>query len=254
LYSILLERLEERMRITMLGHATQIIEVDGKRIITDPWLTDPLYFGQLSHPGAFESFRSLPPVDLVLVSHGHQDHFDPKTLLMISPDTPVVIFKAYGKTAKKRGFTDVHPLLPGESFSFGSIRIDAFPGRHPGGIATYMIGGREGKIFFGGDSVYTPKLEAALRNTRPDACLMPVSGGALGPLKFHMTASEAARLVRESGAGLAIPMHYHFSLRIPSLNRYLFRENCLEEFSESMKAIAPHVPVKILGYNESWEK
>ena len=242
------------MKITMLGHATLLIELDGLRIITDPWLTDPLYFGQLTHPGAFESFRELPPIDLVLASHGHQDHFDPKTLKMIPKETPVVIFKGYGKAAKKAGFLNVHPVQPGDSRSFGTVKVTAMPGRHPGGIATYMVEGSEGKVFFGGDSVYTPQLEEAMRGAAPDVCLVPVSGGALGPLKFHMTALEAARIVKASGAGLAIPMHYHFTLKTPSLNKYLLRPDCLREFLDSMQATAPEIACKTLGYNESWEK
>lgn len=241
------------MKITMLGHATLLIEVDGKRIITDPWLTDPLYFGQLRHPGGFQSFQELPAIDLVLVSHGHKDHFDPGTLKMIAQQTPVVIFKGYKKTAQKAGFTNIHPLQPGDVYFDGTMDIMALPGKHPGGIATFMIQSKEGKVYFGGDSVYTPQLEDSLRNTKPDVCLMPISGGSMGPLKFHMTAKEAVKLVKASGAKLVIPMHYHFDLKFPSFNKYIFRGNCLQEFLDAMKEIAPEIPYKILDYNESWE-
>ncbi len=242
------------MKITMLGHATLLIEMDGQRILTDPWLTDPLYFGQLSHPGGFKSFSEAPPVDLLLVSHGHDDHFDAATLKMIPPKTPVFIFKGYAKKARRLGCENVHPMTPGDSRAAGSVKISAMTGKHPGGIATFMLEGREGKVYFGGDSVYTPLLEDALRGTEPDVCLMPISGGSAGPMKFHMNAREAAALAKAAAAKLVIPIHYHFALKIPSLNRFLFRVDCLREFRDAMTEIAPGVPVAVLDYNETWEK
>jgi L-ascorbate metabolism protein UlaG (beta-lactamase superfamily) len=243
----------KEMKITMLGHSTLLIEMDGKRILTDPWLVDPLYFGQLYHPGAFESRRELPHVDLVLVSHGHQDHFDPATMKMVPEKTPVLIFKGYRKAAEKMGFENVHPMGPGYVYSADGIEITGMPGKHPGGIVTYMIRGKEGSVYFGGDTVYTGELADSLKNARPDVSLMPISGGSMGLMKFHMNAKEAAVLLKASAAKLAIPTHYHFGLRVSSLNGLLFRVNCLEEFRDAMNRIAPEVPYKVLDYNESLE-
>lgn len=237
----------------MLGHATLLIKIDGKTIITDPWLTDPLYFGQLTHSEPFRSFTELPPIDLVLVSHGHQDHFDPGTLEMIPNDTPVVIHKGYQKTAKKTGFQNVHPVQPGETYSDGDLQVFAMTGKHPGGIATFMIQGREGKVYFGGDSVFCSDLEDALRDTKPDVALMPISGGGIGPYRFHMSAKEAASLIKASGAKTAIPMHYHFQQQMAFLNRFLMQPNCLDDFCGTMAQIAPEVDVKVLSYGDSWE-
>ena len=241
------------MKITMLGHATLLVEIGGKTILTDPWLTEPLYFGQLTHPGDFCPPEELPPIDLVLVSHGHTDHFDPGALKMIPGDAPVVIFEGYQKTARKAGFENVHPVKAGDRYSTDGLEISAMPGKHPGGIATYMIQGRGEKVYFGGDSLLTPELENALKGTRPDVCLMPISGGAVGSFRFHMNAREAAALVKASGAKTAIPIHYHFQLKIPFLNRFLFRENCLQEFLDAMNEIAPETAVSVLEYNETWE-
>ena len=237
----------------MLGHATLLIEIDGKKILTDPWLTEPLYFGQLTHSGDFKPPEQLPPIDLVLVSHGHQDHFDPATIEMIPEDTPVVIFKGYEKTAVKSGFKNVHPVMVGNTWSADSVKISAMTGKHPGGIVTYMIQGQEGKIYFGGDSIFTTELENALKDTRPDICLMPISGGAFGPFKFHMNAKEAAKLIKSSGAKRGIPIHYHFQVKKPFLNRFIFRINCLDEFRSEMNSLTPAIPVTVLDYNETWE-
>jgi L-ascorbate metabolism protein UlaG (beta-lactamase superfamily) len=89
------------MKITMLGHATLLIEIDGKTLLTDPWLTDPLYFGRLRHRGSFKPIVDFSDIDILLVSHGHDDHFDPKTLSQITNTVPVVICKAYKKKPVK---------------------------------------------------------------------------------------------------------------------------------------------------------
>jgi len=241
------------MKITMLGHSTLIIEVNGKRILTDPWLTDPLYMGQLRHRGQFNA-DELPPLDLILVSHGHADHFDPNTLLKISKNVPVVIFKTYENAARKAGFKEIHPVLNEDTFFLDDVEIKTLPGKHVGGTATYLIGAKEGKIFFGGDSEYSEPLANALIANRPDVCLIPISGGAIGFIKFHMGPKEAARLVSLSTAAVAIPIHYHFTVKLPFLNRFLLKDNCLEAFQKEMAEICPETHVQILSYNEAWER
>jgi N-acyl-phosphatidylethanolamine-hydrolysing phospholipase D len=241
------------MKITMLGHATLIIEVDGKRILTDPWLTDPLYLGQLWHNRSFNA-KKLPPLDLVLVSHGHGDHFDPKTLSRIPKSIPIVIFKPYEKAARKAGFKKIYPVRDGDIFFLDEVGIKALPGKHVGGTATYLVSGNEGKVFFGGDSEYSKPLANALIASRPDVCLIPISGGAIGFKKFHMGPKDAAKLVNASRAAIAIPIHYHFRLILPFLTRFLLKDNSLEEFQKEMMDVCPEVHVKVLDYNEAWER
>lgn len=72
------------LRVTMVGHATLLIQVAGLNILTDPVWSErasPLSFAgpkRVSPPGI--RFEDLPPIDLVLVSHNHYDHLDLATL------------------------------------------------------------------------------------------------------------------------------------------------------------------------------
>ena len=89
------------MKVTKLGSATVIIETDEVTILCDPWLTDGIYYG---------SWCNYPPIDLeqcdfsgidfVYISHVHPDHFDPKTMELLSKDTPVLIHKYHQKFLK----------------------------------------------------------------------------------------------------------------------------------------------------------
>ena len=72
------------LRVTMIGHATLLIQTAGLNILTDPVWSDrvsPVSFAgpkRTNPPGV--AFEDLPPIDLVLVSHNHYDHMDVATL------------------------------------------------------------------------------------------------------------------------------------------------------------------------------
>jgi UDP-MurNAc hydroxylase len=86
------------MRVTYYGQACILIEVAGKKILTDPWLTEGAYFGTWFHthllPDAGVTPEMFPKdIDYIFLSHEHQDHLDPSTLRHFSPDIPVLICK-----------------------------------------------------------------------------------------------------------------------------------------------------------------
>jgi L-ascorbate metabolism protein UlaG (beta-lactamase superfamily) len=79
------ERIDgQALRVTMVGHATLLIQVAGLNILTDPvWSprVSPFSFAgpkRVVEPGI--RFDDLPPVDIVLVTHNHYDHLDLATL------------------------------------------------------------------------------------------------------------------------------------------------------------------------------
>jgi hypothetical protein len=73
------------MRITYYGQACIHIEVAGKRILTNPWLTEGAYFGTWFHTHLLTDAGVTPETfpkdnDYILPSHEHQDHLNPLTL------------------------------------------------------------------------------------------------------------------------------------------------------------------------------
>ena len=79
------ERLEgEALRVTMIGHASLLIQTTGLNILTDPVFSrraSPFVFAgpkRRNPPGI--AFADLPPIDLILLTHNHYDHLDLATL------------------------------------------------------------------------------------------------------------------------------------------------------------------------------
>jgi L-ascorbate metabolism protein UlaG (beta-lactamase superfamily) len=84
------------LRVTMVGHATMLIQTAGLNILTDPvWSgrVSPVSFAgpsRRNQPGI--GFDDLPPIDLVLVSHNHYDHLDIETLKrLVAVHDPLII-------------------------------------------------------------------------------------------------------------------------------------------------------------------
>ena len=79
-----LDTLKAQDTVTWLGQSAFLIRIDGKTILTDPFLTEnafPLVWGgpkRFVPPGI--EINNLPPIDILLISHDHHDHLDPKTI------------------------------------------------------------------------------------------------------------------------------------------------------------------------------
>lgn len=86
------------MRVTYYGQACILIEAAGKKILTDPWLTEGAYFGTWFHTHILEEAGIKPEtfpkdIDYLFLSHEHQDHVDARTLRHFSPEIPILICK-----------------------------------------------------------------------------------------------------------------------------------------------------------------
>ncbi len=86
------------MRVTYYGQACILIEVAGKKILTDPWLTEGAYSGTWFHTHVLAEAGITPEtfpkhIDYLFLSHEHEDHLDPETLRHFPADTPVLICK-----------------------------------------------------------------------------------------------------------------------------------------------------------------
>ena len=196
-------------RLTWLGHATVLIELDGVRILTDPVLGRRL--GPMRRLGPTPDPVAIGAVDGVLISHGHPDHFDGASLRAVAGAPLVVVPRGLGPHASRHG-RDVREVSVNERVDFGPVRVTAVPARHarwPRQRSARPIGFLiEGstRIYFAGDTALFPGM-AGLAG-RVDIALLPVGrwGPPRGPARLSpSTAVDAATLV---GARIAIPIHW----------------------------------------------
>lgn len=197
------------LRLTYLGHATVMIELDGVRILTDPILGRRL--GPLRRHGPTPDPTEFGPVDGVLVSHGHPDHFHAASLRAIPGAPLLVVPRGLGPKASRDG-REVREVSANDRVDFGRVRVTAVPARHarwphqrgarPLG---FLIEGST-RVYFAGDTALYPGM--AKLAGRVDVALLPVGrwGPPRGPARLSpSTAVDAATLV---GAGIAIPIHW----------------------------------------------
>ena len=144
------------MNLTYLDSNSWLIEMDGKRILLDPWLVGDLVFN--NQAWLFKSKKNHPQpipqnIDLILLSQGLEDHAHPPTLKKLDHDLPVVASPNAAKVVKKLGYTNVTSLDHGEDFQLGEqIEIKAVPGSPIGPTLTengYIIKGlKSGKSIY----------------------------------------------------------------------------------------------------------
>lgn len=89
------------MKITYLKSSTVIIESNGIKILTDPWLTDGEYYGSWYHYPKFDFKKEVfDDIDYIYVSHIHMDHFSKATFQLLNKEIPVLIHNYENKFLK----------------------------------------------------------------------------------------------------------------------------------------------------------
>ena len=91
------------MKITHLTSATEIIEVNGIKILTDPWLDDGIYYGSwYLYPPYTLPDSTIEDIDYVYVSHIHPDHFCDATMQRLNKSVPILIHRYQEPFLKRR--------------------------------------------------------------------------------------------------------------------------------------------------------
>jgi L-ascorbate metabolism protein UlaG (beta-lactamase superfamily) len=119
------------LKITILGHASVMVETGGERILVDPVLrTTPLGSGAFGHcPPRSLHLERMPRPTVLAITHAHVDHLDPESLALIGRATRVVAPDDPHTLSELRalGFGQVAALGVWQSFAAGGARIAATP-------------------------------------------------------------------------------------------------------------------------------
>ncbi|KAB2688470.1 hypothetical protein F9L08_06190 [Brucella tritici] len=225
------DRRVSHARITIIGHATVLIQLCGLNIVTDPLWSErasPVGFAgpkRVSPPAV--AFDHLPKIDVVLLSHNHYDHLDKATLRrLVARDQPLILTPLGNDTIvsaavpfanitagdwwdRHRLSEDVEvTLVPAHHWSargLGDRRMALWCG--------FVIRARDQLIYFAGDTAYGDgRIFRSIRQNLgcPDVALLPI--GAYAPRwfmkSFHADPNEAVTIMQDLGAAQAIGIHW----------------------------------------------
>nr|WP_315222578.1 metal-dependent hydrolase [uncultured Flavobacterium sp.] len=162
------------MKITFYGHASLGIEVGGKNIIVDPFIT--------GNPKAASIDINTLAADYILLTHAHGDHILDVEAIAIRTNATIVSNAEIASFYAKLGF-NAHPMNHGGSwkFDFGKVKYVAaihssvFPdgsnGGNPGG---FVIEGEHKNIYIAGDTALTMDMKLIPMRTKLDLAILPI--------------------------------------------------------------------------------
>lgn len=218
------------LRITWIGHATCLIQINNLNILTDPVFENcyPLIAGikafkRYTPPGI--SIKNLPKIDIVLISHNHYDHMEEKSLLYLKKMNPIILVPiGLKKWFIQRGFSekniiehnwyDKTKVLKNNNVEFiatpaihSSMKRDHIKKNESLWIG-WMIKGKDKTVYFAGDTAFHEKLFLELKNlfSQIDVALLPIDNA--NDPNSHLDVDQAMKAFTLIKAKYMIPIHW----------------------------------------------
>lgn len=221
--------------VTFVGNATTLIAAEGVTLLTDP---NFLHLGQHAYLGyglvskrlrpPALTVEQLPPVDAVLLSHMHGDHWDRVTQRKLDRELPILTTPHAAKRLLRRGFGHANGMSTWQSHRIVkgglTVTVTSIPGRHAptpvdrllppvmGSMIEFTDGAVTRRLYVSGDTLFVDELRE-----------IPVPAGSKLPfgLTVTMDAGQGADLVELLDLPKMIPVHFDdYSVFASSLNDF----------------------------------
>jgi L-ascorbate metabolism protein UlaG (beta-lactamase superfamily) len=255
--------------VFFIGTATVLIRYAGFTILTDP---NFLHRHEVAHLGyglrsrrrtdpAIE-LEDLPPIDVVVLSHFHEDHFDRVVARNLDKTLPIVTTKHGARALNRRGFTSTHALAMWESITVAKganrLRITSMPGRHGPGVVGRLLPPVMGSVlewhsasdtpllrmYITGDTlVYQDIKEIPRRYPNIDLALLHLGGTRAVGVLVTMDAKQGVEMVKIINPTIAVPIHY---------NDYTVFKSPLEDFQREVQAAGLEERIRYLHHGETY--
>jgi L-ascorbate metabolism protein UlaG (beta-lactamase superfamily) len=255
--------------LQFIGTATVLLRYAGFTILTDPNFLhrgDHVHLGyglksrRLTNPAM--ELENLPALDLVLLSHMHEDHFDRLVERRLDRSVPIVTTRAAAAELRGKGFQATHGLNRWESLTVTKgdmrLRITAMPGTHAPGILSSFLPPVMGsmlefqngptstlyRVYISGDTLlYDDLKEIPRRYPDINLGLFHLGGTRVMGLMVTMDANQGIGAIRLIRPRMAIPIHY---------NDYTVFNSKLEDFMKAVKNAGLENKVHYLHHGETY--
>ena len=218
----------QQASVTWVGHSTLLVQIEGINILTDPiWSNTaspipPIGPRRLVKPGL--AIDDLPPIDLVVISHNHYDHFDLPTLKLLAQrnkDTHFYVPLDNGNLLRKNGINQVTEMNWGDKVKVANLTIHCLPSQHwskrsltdtnKAAWASWAVTGSNKRFYFAGDTGYFNGFKTIGEELGPfDLAAVPI--GAYEPREMmqssHMNPEEAVQSALDIQAKKAVAIHF----------------------------------------------
>jgi L-ascorbate metabolism protein UlaG (beta-lactamase superfamily) len=255
--------------IFFIGNATVLLRYAGFTILTDPTFIHmheqvPLGYGlhttRLTNPAI--DIRELPPLDLIVLSHFHGDHFDQVAERELEKSVPIVTTPEAVHALGERGFRHTYPLDPWASMTVAKgdahLRITAMPGRHGPPLADLVLPDVMGsllefaspaatplfRLYITGDTLVIDDLqEIPRRYPEIDLALLHLGGTRVLGILVTMDGKQGVQLMQLVAPQHAIPIHY---------NDYDVFTSPLADFQQEVQAAGLEERVHYLHHGDTY--
>lgn len=254
--------------IQFIGTATVLIKYAGFTILTDPNFLhkhDKAYLGYGLHSERLTDpaleLDELPPLDFVLLSHFHEDHFDRHVEKNLHKATPIITTPKAAKALKRRGFLKATPLSTWNSKRFekdeAQLTVTAMPGRHGPGLLDIalpqvmgsilhfkLVRGHDMKLYITGDTLLFDKIhDIPKRYPDIDVALLHLGGTRIMGITLTMDAKQGIGMLKIVKPRKAIPIHY---------NDYRVFKSPLADFMSEVQSAGLDDSVHYLSHGDTY--
>ncbi len=216
------------VKATWIGHATVYIEMDGKRIMTDPMLSSHAFPLKWVAPERYNppaiNLDELPAIDFVTISHDHFDHLDMNTVVRLAQGG-AQFFVGIGIKAHLMRWgipaKQINEMDWWESVAIDDFTIHCTPARHYSGRskwmdnstlwASWVIESRDHKVFHSGDSGYGPHFkEISEKFGQIDVSFIKIGdyGEDPGWRDIHMYTENSIEAAKDLNTVIMFPIHW----------------------------------------------
>ncbi|MEO7493511.1 MAG: MBL fold metallo-hydrolase [Massilia sp.] len=226
---------DSAVSLQFIGTATVLIRYQGLVVLTEPNFLhkgEKVYLGYGQHATRLTepalTLEQLPPIDLVILSHMHEDHFDRRVQAQLRRDVPIVTTREASEHLERLGFTRRYALARWDTLEVRKgatlLRVSAMPARHGGPVTSAllppvmgsMLDFRHGatgppyRLYISGDTlVFDDIADIPRRFPDVDLALLHLGGTRVfGMLKVTMDGDDGVRMMRIIAPAQAIPIHF----------------------------------------------